>query len=130
MHVYDELKKLLPVFGREIRMARQLMSPNPEDDLTVKTAIVGFSHHSPTEEWGPNHFAFLRQRLDAEYRPGDLSLYGPSGNNIRLFFALCCGYLLGLYQAEAINDQEFTLAEAQIPGLIALHAGQLLKTDV
>jgi hypothetical protein len=118
MPAIEGLVKLVDTFHRDIELARQFESPNPEDDLAVKASIVGFSYNAPTQEWDKSHYDFVRLRLDQDYRDEELANYGNNAVNIRLFFALSIGYLLGLYQASQINDTEFRQAELLIPGVI------------
>lgn len=91
----------------------QLESPNPEDDRLVKFAIVGYSYHRPVDAWGRDEFEFVvkRRREVAEFDPRWVE-----------FVCLASGYLLGLQESGAINDTEFALFEAQLPGFMWLHS--------
>jgi hypothetical protein len=117
---HQGLANLLRSFSADVELANQLASPNRTDDLPIKVAIIGFSHNSPIEQWAQNHFSFVKARIEGDYSSANLIQYQPHAENVRLFAALCIGYLLGLYQAEKINDGELARSEAIIPGLIAL----------
>ena len=39
-----------------------LESPNAEDDVPVKFAIVGYCYHRPVESWGREEFDFVTGR--------------------------------------------------------------------
>jgi hypothetical protein len=130
MDALIQLQSLVNTFARDVELAKNVKSPNPEDDIAIKTAIVGFSYNSPTDDWGKGHYACMRERLDREYNLGELEAYGENSLNIQLFFALCAGYLLGLFQADKISSKDFRIAELQIPGLIALHCGALTERPV
>ena len=103
---------------------------NEQDSLPIKCAIVGFSYNSPTEEWGIRHFEFVQTRIDSSYREEDLLYYEENSGNVAMAFALCIGYLLGAYQAEKITNDEFKLAEIQIPGLLMLKLPDITATPV
>jgi hypothetical protein len=107
---------LLMTFQRDRALAEKLKSPNIDDDLCVRSAIVGFSYNSPTESWGKGHYDFFRKHaLD----PSSL------GNAEFLFSCECLGYLLGLYEAGKLSDEKFREAEAILPGYILLKAGAI-----
>lgn len=106
MLVFEEL---LSTFSRDLRLAETLESPNPEDSLEIRAAIVGFSYNSPTEAWKRFHLDYIRNHLP------DLTTQPKSEV---AFQSLCLGYLLGLYQIGAITDQQLLLAEYQLPGFI------------
>jgi hypothetical protein len=125
MSTLEKLEQLVVTFRRDIQFARELESANPEDDLAIKAAVVGFSYNAPTESWAEGHFDFVKARLDKDYHDRELAEYGENSENVRLFFALSLGYLLGLCQQEEIHDEEFKVTEHQIPGLIMLHLGEL-----
>jgi hypothetical protein len=127
MTYYDKLEQLTVDFARDIEIARNVKSSNPEDDLAIKAAIVGFSYNSPTTDWAKGHYDFVRNRLEASYSSELLVDYGENGENVRLFFALAIGFLLGMYQQERISDDQFKEGEQQIPGLIMLHLPRLTE---
>lgn len=123
--VFEQLEQLVATFPRDVQLAMQVNSPNCEDDLSVKMAIIGFSYNSRTEDWDLGHFEFTRDHLARHFASTELCEYGPNADNVRLFFALGIGYLLGLYHQRKIHDEDFRLAELRLPGLIMLHLGQL-----
>lgn len=130
MSIYDELENLVESFARDIEIAKGVESTNPEDDLAVKAAVVGFSYNAHTGEWAKGHYDFLVRRLEYDYGPETIMDYGENGTNVRLFFSLAIGYLLGLYQHEKISDDEFKVGELQIPGIIMMHLPRLIKQPV
>jgi hypothetical protein len=130
MATYDELEQLVETFTRDIEIAKGVESTNPEDDLAVKAAVVGFSYNSSTGEWAKGHYDFLMRRIEADYDAESLEEYGENGTNVKLFFALAMGYLLGLYQHEKISEDEFKVGEQQIPGIIMLHLPKLMEQPV
>ncbi len=85
MEIYKEFKELVEIFERDVLMAKRIESPNPNDDLNIKTAIVGFSYSSQTENWGGDHFNFVKERLEQDYSEDELKQYnstsGISANN-------------------------------------------------
>jgi hypothetical protein len=127
MTYHDQLERLTIDFLRDIDIARSVESSNKEDDLAIKAAIVGFSYNSPTSDWAKGHYDFVRKRLDADYSSDQIDGYGEKGNNVRLFFALSIGFLLGLYQQQRISDDQFKEYEQQLPGLIMLHLPRLTE---
>jgi hypothetical protein len=111
-----EFETLLRNFVRDMRTAISLKSPNSEDSLDIRVAIVGFSYNSATEQWGRNHYQYVR-----EHSSQDAEIPEPE----RAFHALCLGYLLGLFQAEKISENEFSNAENQLAGFVLLKAGNI-----
>ena len=126
MNVHEQLKGLVRTFHRDMNLAKSVQSPNVEDqDMAIKAAIVGFSYCSPTDEWAREHWLFVQKRLNDDYSSHELEWYGERRENVQLFASLCLGYLLGLYQANKIQDNEFATYEAHIPGIIARHNAEL-----
>jgi len=125
MSTYENLEQLVGTFQRDIRLAKDLESTNPEDDLAIKVAVVGFSYNSPTQDWAKGHYDFVNARLERDYHGKELAEYGDNAENVKLFFALGLGYLLGLYEQDKIGDDDFRIAEQQLPGLIMLHLPKL-----
>ncbi|WZO99894.1 hypothetical protein EP7_001508 [Isosphaeraceae bacterium EP7] len=125
MTVFQQLQQLIETFERDIQLAKGLETTNADDDLAIKAAIVGFSYASATGEWAKGHFDFVRSRIEDDYSTEELREYGENSDNVKFFFALANGYLLGLYHQEEISNLDFKRAEAQIPGLILLHLGKL-----
>jgi hypothetical protein len=121
MKPLEQLESLVSTFARDVGRADELLSPNEEDDRAIKTAIIGYSYNSTLDDWGRANYEIVRERLESEFSTADLEDYGENGINVRLFYALCAGYLLGLYDACKIDELAFRVAEAQIPGLIALY---------
>ena len=107
-------EKLYENFDRDRQTAKKLISPNPEDSLEIRIAIVGFSHNLATEQWDRPHFEFVQKRI---------SMASAAGNEL-LFFCLCLGFLLGLFEAGKIDDLEFDLADAQLAGFLLLKGGK------
>ena len=130
MPAIENVVQLIGTFHRDIELARRLESPNPEDDLAVKASIVGFSYNAPTQEWCQSHYDFVSVRLEQDYDDEKLAWFEDSAVNVRLFFALGIGYLLGLFHASKIDDAEFRLAEVQLPGVIMLHLPKLTAKPV
>lgn len=125
MTTFESLRQLVAVFQRDIELAKDLKSANPEDDLAIKSAIVGFSYNSPTQDWAKGHYDLVTSRFAREYNNESLAEYGEHAENIKLFHALAIGFLLGLYQQGHITDDEFKTAEQQLPGLIMFYLPEL-----
>lgn len=130
MSTFEALTKLVGVFERDIESAKALTSPNVEDDLAIKAAIVGFSYSAPTSDWARIHHDYVKTRLDSDYSSDELEYYGDNGENVKLFFALSIGFVLGLRQQNNITDEEFRIGEQQIPGIIMLHLPTLTAQAV
>jgi len=123
--IFEQLGNLVATFERDVRLGVEMSSPNNDDDLAIKTAIVGFSYNARTQDWDLGHFEFVKGRLARELPGNELAEYGPNADNVRLFLALSIGYLLGLHHQDAITDEEFRRAELLLPGLIMQHLGRL-----
>jgi hypothetical protein len=48
--VLENLQRLVGTFSHDIEVAKRVESPNPEDDLTSRAAIVGFSYHCSSDD--------------------------------------------------------------------------------
>jgi hypothetical protein len=129
MNAIEQLGRLFEDFQESVAKARQVELPDGDDEMGIKTAIIGFSMNSPTHTWGLNHYNLVKDRLEAGYSADSLKEFRDEATSIRLFVGLCLGYLLGLYQAEKLTDVEFSVAEAQIPGLVFLNSGRFLKGE-
>ena len=86
---------LFASFDRDRKLAEELYSPNLRDTLEIKAAIIGFSYHAKTELWAKRQFEFVLTRLSALEN---------QDHNERMFFSECLGFLLGLFQADEINE--------------------------
>ena len=128
--MFDDIQRLVGTFYRDMQTAKDVITPNPEDDFVIKAAITGFSYNSPVDDWGRGHFEFVKTRIDRDYSPKELAEYGDNGENIKLFFALSLGVLLGIYQKGDISDEDFKTAEQQIPGIIMLHLSSLTNRKI
>lgn len=122
-----EYRMLLQGFPRFLVAAKGYESPNPEDDLFVKMAIAGFSLEQPTEEWGCNHFRLVRSYREGDYSDAQLVDRGEGARAYALFACLALGYVLGAYQAEAIDDAEFSRGEALLAGFLAMNEPEILS---
>ena len=117
----DEFARLLGVFSVARNAAQTLASPNAQDDDDVKMAIVGFSYHTPTEQWSLQHYSFIRSRCDGELSDQALQDRGDGVAVFRAFACLALGALLGLYSSGQIDDTTFALGDAQLPGFMYAH---------
>jgi hypothetical protein len=129
MDAGEHFGRLFADFHDSVARARQLDGPNLNTDVEIKIAIIGFLINSPEYAWGLNHVSFVRERLEEGYSADNLKEFGGEATSIRLFVGLCLGYLLGLYQAEKVTDAEFSVAEAQIPGIVFLKSGHFLRAE-
>ncbi len=119
-----EFEFLLKNFARLTQKAQNLESPNPEDDQFIKAAMVGFSKYSRTEEWAQEHYRYIQSYRMGDYSDTSLAvLHGEKAGKAAVFACLCLGLLLGMYQAEEISDEEFKIAEAQLPGFMLMNTG-------
>jgi hypothetical protein len=128
--IFDGMSGLVESFERDVRTALELESPNEADVLLIKTAIVGFTYHASIEDWCLSDLEFVRRRVESEWPGEELEHYGQNAENLRLFFSLCIGYLLGLFRSEQIDETEFRTAEAQIPGLTMLNLERLTTSKL
>jgi hypothetical protein len=120
----DALGGLFEHLQRFIEQAAHLESPNIKGDMVERVAAIGFSNSSPIETWTADHRNFINKRLGESYSSEDLLDFGDEANTIRLFVGLCLGRLLGLYQIGKLTDEEFSILETQIPGLVFLKSGK------
>ena len=108
--VFNELKRMWNECQNCVKLAEDLDTPNAEDSHLVKIAIVGFSYHDRTENWGINHLhtveAYMQECREAGH-----------GSRMREYLALCQGLLLGLYSGGKIDDVTYSYGMAVLPGL-------------
>jgi len=116
---------LLPRFNTLRTTAEAYASPNPEDDLPVRLAIVGFSFNAPTDSWAYEHFCFVAAYRDRELNAEALAWHEDVADLCLQFSCLAIGYVLGLRQAEKINDTDLLLAESLLPSFLIQHSGSL-----
>jgi hypothetical protein len=112
----DWLDDLLVRLLECISAAEELTSPNVEDTLEVKVAIIGFAHHASSDDWTLSEYEFVKHALD---KSQSLSRHA------RLFYALSLGYLLGMAYTKKVSTSEFLMWEYSIPGFIALKGSEL-----
>lgn len=115
-NAFEIFERLLTTFKRDRALADALKSPNTDDDLSVRVAIVGFSYNSPTESWGKGHHDFFSKHVLDSSSIGEAEF---------LFSCECLGYLLGLFEAGRLSDEKFKEAEAQLPGYVLLKTGTI-----
>ncbi len=109
----SHFQRLLDDRQRLREMAREIESPNSEDDDLVKLAIAGFCCHRPVEHWGFDEFEFVSQR---RHEVADFDAPWVE------FVCLAAGYLLGLLQDGKLIEAQGNLFEAQLPGFMWLHS--------
>ena len=97
-------------FEANLKLATELKSPNPEDTLDLRCAIVGFSYHAETEEWSYEEYEFVSSWLAL-----DPDMWSDSQRQLA---SMCLGGLCALKTVGRLTDTEFQLAEAQLPGLL------------
>ncbi len=97
-------------FAEYVGLAEKLDSPNPEDTVPVKCGIVAFGLISDVEKWSQDEYEFVKGRLDdvAEEAPEDV---------IKLK-AMCLGAMCALRLEGKMSNEEFALADAQLPSLL------------
>ena len=91
-------------------LAESIESPNPEDTIPIKCGIIGFSLISAPDKWSRDEYEFIQGRL--EDTPRQLS-----EDAIKLK-AMCLGALCAMRVEEKATNEEFALADAQLPGLL------------
>ena len=122
MTTTEQLGKLFEDLQRNVELPRQLES-SVDNDMGMKTAIIGFSSNSPADSWSFDHYTFVEERLKGSYSAENLQEFGAEATAIRLFVGLCLGYLLGMFQAGKLTDTEFSIVEVQIPGSVFMKSG-------
>jgi hypothetical protein len=129
MSSISHIEQLVDDFHRDMDLAKSLESCNPQDDLVIKMAIVGFSYNSSTQDWAKDHYNMVTSRLGRDYHDTEIAEYGENGLNVKLFFALAFGFLLGQYQEQVISEDEFRLEDMQIPGIIMRHLHKITSAS-
>jgi hypothetical protein len=125
----NEFARLLSAFPVARNAARQLTTPNPEDDGDIKMAIVGFSYHRVAADWSRRHYQFIRSRCDGELSDRELHGHGDAAAIFRSFACLALGALLGLRDSSQIDETGFMLGDAQLPGFMYAHLPDIEELD-
>ncbi|HSH96326.1 MAG TPA: hypothetical protein VK968_19420 [Roseimicrobium sp.] len=112
---FTHLERLLKDFGRSTAAARDLRTPNAEDDELVRCGMIAFAQNVSLDLWNFNHFEYVRALRD-EVSGGQFSV------GWRRFTCLAAGYFLGMRVAGVIDDADLRLAEAHTPGFMWLHS--------
>ncbi|MBC8873363.1 MAG: hypothetical protein H8E44_28330 [Planctomycetes bacterium] len=91
-------------------LAEKVESPNAEDTSVIKCGIVAFSMITDPGNWTQDEFEFVKSRLDdtPQQMPED-------GVKLK---AMCLGAMCALRLEGKMEDQEFALADAQLPSLL------------
>jgi hypothetical protein len=118
--VFDEFQKLRDCFGTCCEAADRLQSPNPEDNMYIKMAIVGFFYHDKTENWSQEHYRIVREYLNECEELND-------PERIRRFNMLALGALLGLYSSGKIDDRVYRLGYILLPGFVLAKGNMMDK---
>ena len=114
--LFDDLARRFPELSRA---ATGLSSPNPEDDLFVRHAIVGFGQSCSVDLWSRDQHLFISRRLEHGLSIDSLQdFFADDAIAVRLFSCLALGSLLGKLQAGDLDDSGFMLGDAHLPGYI------------
>jgi hypothetical protein len=98
-------------------LAEKVESPNEQDTLVVKCAISAFSMITDPANWTQDEYEYVKSRLDDT--PQQMS---EDGLKLK---AMCLGAMCALRLEGKMDDREFALADAQLPGLLL----QIAKPD-
>jgi len=121
-----EFESLLAAFETLREAAVFLVTPNSEDDVFVRAAIVGFARYCHPDAWARGHLQCVQKKRQGDMSDESLAfLYGPESNAYAILACLFLGALLGMFQAEKITEEEFRTGEALLPGFLAESAGRL-----
>ena len=109
------LDRLLERRDHLIAAARELRTPNTEDDELIRCGIVGFAQHVPLDRWDADCFQYLSALRDEVL--GDAF-----SADWRHFTCLAGGYFLGMRVAGVLNDPGLRMTEAHTPGYMWAHS--------
>ncbi len=93
---FSHLDRLLAGFSRSIDAARQLPTPNSEDDEFIRCGMIWFSQILSLDRWNRSHFEYVSLLRD------EISGIEFSGHWIR-FCCLSTGYFVGMAEAGLID---------------------------
>ncbi len=113
--------RLLRRFQQLRERAHTLSTPNPEDDLLARLAIVGFSHVQRTEAWSVSHYTALQafRRSETSTFP---SIHGQHASTWEQYACLVFGFLLGAQSRGRISELEFSRGLFLLSAFMWLHA--------
>ena len=91
-------------------LAEKVESPNEQDTPVIKCGIAAFSMITDPANWSQDEYEYVKSRLDdtPQQMPED-------GLKLK---AMCLGAMCALRFEGKMDDQEFALADAQLPGLL------------
>ena len=127
-HLYEpdnHFRRLLTRFVALRSRAQAYVTPNPEDDLLVRLAVVGFSFEARTEAWNYNHFLAVAAYRQHELTPDVLATHGVHADTWAEFACLAYGFLLGASAADRISELDFSHASALLVSFMWLHINEL-----
>ena len=104
---------------------REKHSNTLSNEELLLEAQLGFAKASDQATWSKDQSEFLSNRIAGSRATDEFDQNGFGGPHVVRFKYYCMGYLLGLYKSGFITDKQFTLAELQLPGFIALHLPKL-----
>lgn len=91
-------------------LAEKIESPNEQDTLVIKCGIAAFSMITDPANWTQDEYEFIKNRLDdtPQQMPED-------GLKLK---SMCLGTMCALRLEKKMTDQEFAVADAQLPALL------------
>jgi hypothetical protein len=91
-------------------LAEKVESPNEQDTPVIKCGIAAFSMITDPSNWTQDEYEYVKSRLDdtPQQMPED-------GRKLK---AMCLGAMCALRLEGNMDDKEFALADAQLPGLL------------
>ena len=61
---FPHLERLLKNFSGFTAAARELRTPNAEDDEAIRCGMIGFAQHNSLDHWDFQHFQYVRTLRD------------------------------------------------------------------
>ena len=97
-------------FSECAALAENVESPNEQDTPVIKCGIAAFSMITDPANWTQDEYEFIKGRLDntPQQMPED-------GLKLK---AMCLGTMCALRLEDKMTDQEFVVADAQLPALL------------
>ena len=91
----------------------------------LRLAVEGFQLSLPASAWTGEHAAFIQQRIQTELSEEALAWYEECAPAVAAFSCFALGALLGKFAQGEIDDSNFRLGEAHLPGFVSLNDARI-----
>lgn len=121
-------QSVLDNFPHLLDEAHQLRTTKSDDPLSLKAAVIGFAQFHPIQAWSKANFEYIDGLLNAELSPDTFSPSPECAEGITVFAGLGFGVLLGLFNADLIDNGEAARNEWYLFAFLNVHGQEICDT--